>query len=198
MGTNMKTPRPYVMRSRAEQTEQTRQRILQATLLLAFERPIVGIALPDVAERASVSVQTILRQFGSRESLFDAAEGFAEREVLAERETQPGDIDHALMTLVRHYELRGDGVLLLLGQESWEPRAARIANSGRQLHRNWVQQAFDPLLPAENENERDILIDLLVVATDVFTWKLLRRDRGHSPAVTVERMKLMISALLDR
>ena len=198
MGINMKNTRQYVMRSRAEQTAQTRQRILQATLSLAFERPIVGIALPEVAERAHVSVQTILRQFGSRESLFDAAEAFAEREVLAERETQPGDIDHALETIVRHYELRGDGVLLLLGQESWEPRAAHITASGRQLHRDWVERAFAPLLPTDDADERDTVIDLLVVATDVFTWKLLRRDRGHSPAETVARMKRMVAALLER
>lgn len=194
----MKTTRPYVMRTRAEQAAHTRQRILQSTLSLAFERPIVAIALPDVAERADVSVQTILRQFGSRESLFDATEEFAEREVLAERDTQPGDIDHALETIVQHYELRGDGVLLLLGQETWEPRAAHITASGRQLHREWVARAFAPVLPTRDRAERDILIDLLVVATDVFTWKLLRRDRGHSRAETVALMKRMVAALLER
>jgi AcrR family transcriptional regulator len=198
MGINMKSTRPYVMRSRAEQTAQTRQRILQATLSLAFERPIVGIALSEVAERARVSVQTILRQFGSRESLFDSAQEFAEREVLAERDTQPGDIEHALDTIVKHYELRGDGVLLLLGQESWEPRAARITASGRQLHRDWVERAFNPILATDDTDERETLIDLLVVATDVFTWKLLRRDRGHSPAETIARMKRMVEALLER
>jgi AcrR family transcriptional regulator len=197
MGINMKNTRQYVMRSRAEQAGLTRQRILQATLSLAFEQPIVGISLPEVAERAETSVQTILRRFGSRESLFDATEVFAEREVLAERETQPGDVPHAVDTIVQHYELRGDGVLLLLGQESWEPRAARITASGRELHRTWVERAFGPHLPSDKK-ERETLVDLLVVATDVFTWKLLRRDRGHSPAVTAARMKRMVSALLDR
>lgn len=198
MGNDMKNTRQYVMRSRADQTAQTRERILRATLGLAFERPIVGIALPEIADRAEVSVQTILRQFGSRDSLFDATEVFAENEVLTERETQPGHLDHALSTIVKHYELRGDGVLLLLGQESWEPRAARITASGRQLHRHWVERAFQPSLPAVNSDEREALIDLLVVATDVFTWKLLRRDRGLSPAVTEARMKRMVTALLDR
>ncbi len=198
MGSNMKSTRQYVMRSRADQMEETRRRILRATLGLAFERPIVGIALPEIAERAEVSVQTILRQFGSRESLFDATEMYAEREVLAERETQAGDIDHALETIVTHYELRGDGVLLLLGQESWEPRAAHITASGRQLHRDWVERAFSPLLPTGDIGERETLIDLLVVATDVFTWKLLRRDRGHSPAETAARMKRLVAALLER
>ena len=198
MGSNMKSTRQYVMRSRAEQSEQTRQRILLATLSLAFERPIVAIALPDIARHASVSVQTILRQFGSRDALFDATESFAEREVLAERETVPGDIGHALETIVNHYERRGDGVLLLLGQESWEPRAATITASGRLLHREWVERAFGPLLPGEEDKERESLVDLLVVATDVFTWKLLRRDRGHSAEETADRMKRLVTAVLER
>lgn len=198
MGSNMKSTRQYVMRSRAEQKEQTRQRILQSTLSLAFERPIMAIALPDVARRASVSVQTILRQFGSRDALFDATESFAERAVLAERETEPGGVGHALETIVDHYELRGDGVLLLLGQESWEPRAATITASGRQLHRSWVERAFGPLLPDAEDEEHDALVDLLVVATDVFTWKLLRRDRGHSPEETADRMKRLVTAVLER
>lgn len=194
----MKTTRQYTMSSRAEQVERTRQRILQTTLGLAFEQPLVGIALPEIADRASVSVQTVLRQFGSRDGLFDATERFAEREVLAERETVPGDIEHAIETIVEHYERRGDGVLLLLGQESWEPRAAHITAAGRALHREWVERVFVPLLPDENTQERETLVDLLVVATDVFTWKLLRRDRGHSASETGIRMKRMIAALLDR
>jgi AcrR family transcriptional regulator len=194
---NMKTTRPYVMRSRAEQTAETRQRILQATLALAFERPIVGIALPDVAERAQVSVQTVLRQFGSREALFDAAQHAAETEVRGERESRPGDVGHAVTTIVNHYERRGDGVLLLLGQESWEPRAASITASGRRLHRDWVRNVFGPLLPPDAP-ERETLTDLLVVATDVYAWKLLRRDRGLDPAETVARMRRMVAALLDR
>jgi AcrR family transcriptional regulator len=198
MGIDMKTTRPYLMRSRADQVERTRQRILRTTLGLAFSRPLVGIALPEIAERAGVSVQTILRQFGSRDSLFDSTERFAEREVLAERETVPGDVDHAIETIVEHYERRGDGVLLLLGQESWEPRAARITASGRALHRDWVVRAFDPLLPTGDAPEREALVDLLVVATDVFTWKLLRRDRGHSVSETGMRMRRMVAALLER
>jgi AcrR family transcriptional regulator len=198
MSIDMNTTRQYVMRSRADQVERTRQLILQATLDLAFRQPLVGIALPEIAGRAGFSVQTVLRQFGSREGLLDATERFAEREILAERETVPGDVDHAITTIVEHYERRGDGVLLLLGQEAWEPRAARITASGRALHREWVEQAFEPLLPACDAHEREALVDLIVVATDVFTWKLLRRDRGLGIVETRMRMRHLVAALLER
>ena len=40
------------------------------------------------------------------------------------------------------------------------------------------------------------LVDLLVVATDVYTWKLLRRDRRLSVARTRERMEALVRAVL--
>jgi hypothetical protein len=44
---------------------------------------------------------------------------------------------------------------------------------------------------------RDPLIDLLVVATDVYTWKLLRLDRGYSRARTEHLINRMATALLE-
>ncbi len=193
----MKTSRTYEMRARADQVAQTRQRIIAATIAVSAERPILAVSLPDIAARAGVSVQTVLRQFGSREGLFDAVERDVQGEVLAERETVPGDIDRAVETIMAHYELRGDGVLVFLGQESWEPRAARITSFGRGLHRDWVEATFAPFLPVDSD-EREALTDLLVVATDVYTWKLLRRDRGRSVEETAQRMRRMITALLKR
>jgi hypothetical protein len=45
---------------------------------------------------------------------------------------------------------------------------------------------------------RDPLIDLLVVATDVYTWKLLRIDRRHSQARTQQLIHQLVTALLER
>jgi hypothetical protein len=38
----------------------------------------------------------------------------------------------------------------------------------------------------------------LVVATDVYTWKLLRRDQGLSRDETVAAMLRIVQALLER
>ena len=114
------SPRPYRMRVRAEGAAQTRARVIGSVIELMSEKPIAAITLPLIAGRAGVSVQTILRQFGSREGLFDEAARAARAGVLAERPVDPDDIDGSLDLLIEHYERRGDGVLLLLGQESWE------------------------------------------------------------------------------
>ncbi len=58
-----------------------------------------------------------------------------------------------------------------------EERHADLTRRGRARHRTWVKEVFAPVA-----SPRDPFIDLLVVATDVHTWKLLRLDRRSSTA----------------
>lgn len=194
----MKTTRSYTMRARAEQAEQTRRRILEATIALAFEVPLASCTLPAVAERAGVSVQTILRGFGSRDGLFEAAIEHGRAEVLAERPADPDDLARSIDLLLDHYERRGDGTLLLLGQESWEPVALRVTTAGRAAHRAWVERAFTHSLDRRVPAARDDVVDLLVAATDLYTWKLWRRDRGLSRGLVREHMLQLVAAIIDQ
>ena len=72
--------------------------------------------------------------------------------------------------------------------------AATVTATGRALHRRWVETCFGPLLP--RGPARAATVDLLVVATDVYTWKLLRRDRGLSAQSTRTRMETLARAVL--
>jgi AcrR family transcriptional regulator len=191
----MNARRGYTMTARAQAVAATRTSVLDALVGLAAERLLSGISLDDVASRAGVSVQTVLRHFGSRDGLFDAAIQHASRDVTEERRVPPGEVDLALRVLVDHYELRGRGVLLLLAQEQDDERVRQITDGGRQLHRRWVEEVFAPLLP-HNAAEREEGVDLLVVATDVYAWKLLRLDRGLSRAQSQQRMHHLVRAVL--
>ena len=113
----MKATRPYVMTARAEAVAQTRERILQAITGLAGRGPLAAISLADVAADANVSVQTVLRQFGSRDGLIDAAVETAHQRIVNERTAPSGDVPAAVSALVDSYEKGGDGSILLLGQE---------------------------------------------------------------------------------
>jgi AcrR family transcriptional regulator len=184
------------MTVRAEAVAETRERIVSAAVALHLQRLAADISLVDVATAAGVSVQTVLRHFGSREGLSAAAEEWATREIERERRSRPGDVTGAMRAIVEHYELRGDGVLLLLAQEAFEPFAARATAQGRAMHRLWVEEVFGPLLPAGPEAA--VRLDLLVVATDVYAWKLLRRDRRLSVRATRERMEALVRAVLSQ
>jgi AcrR family transcriptional regulator len=174
----MNSRRSYTMTARAEAVEATRSAILDAAVELSQERLIAQIGLDDIAARAGVSVQTLLRHFGTRAGLIDAAAHQGASPVVEERRAPVGDVTEAVRILLDHYEKRGSSVLLLLAQEQSEEQVARITSNGKALHRTWVAEVFQPFLPA-GRGAREELLDLLVVATDVYAWKLLRLDRGR-------------------
>jgi len=185
------------MGRRAELAAQTRRRLLQASVDLHSERLMADISLDDVAARAGVSVQTLLRHFGSRAALVEESIAFARAAVVEERRATPGDVPGALRVLVDHYEARGDTVLLMLAQESAEPFVRRLTDQGRAVHRSWVHEVFAlQLQDAGSADDAEVLADLLVVATDVFTWRLLRRDRRLSRPLTESRMLRLVEAVI--
>lgn len=192
----MKMKRPYVMRARADSVADTRRRILQAAFDLSGEMLSLEIVLADVAERAGVSVQTILRHFGSREALLEAMTAFGHAQIVAERATPAGDVPAAVRVIFSHYEARGDAVLRFLAQELWDEQTRRVTERGRRTHRAWVQAVFAPQLAGRAPADREALTDLLVVATDVYTWKLLRRDKNLDRPTAERRVRRMIAALL--
>ena len=184
------------MTARAEAVAQTRERILHAVLGLASHRPLAKMSLAAVAADAGVSVQTVLRQFGSSDELIDAAVEVAHQQIAADRSAPPEDLRGALSALVDSYEETGDGSILLLGQEPSDPRAARIATMGRELHRSWVEDVFTHRLGNAAGPHREEMIDMLVIATDVYTWKLLRRDRRLRRDVVEHRMLKLAEAVV--
>jgi AcrR family transcriptional regulator len=60
------------MDKRKAAAEQTRQRILEATLALHSEKGIFGTSWKDIAERADVSVNTVYKHFPSLDELVPA------------------------------------------------------------------------------------------------------------------------------
>ena len=186
--------RGYVMRARAAAVEDTRRRILLAVRELGWESESMEIVLADVADRAEVTVRTILRHFGSRDGLFAAMLDFVSVEVARERGV-PGDVAGAVAAVVDEYEDRGDWLITMLGQEGTVADVRRMTDRGRAMHRAWVREVFAPVPPAGRPV--DEVVDLLVVATDVYTWKLLRRDRGLSRPEVERRIRALVDAVLE-
>jgi AcrR family transcriptional regulator len=65
-------PRKYTMDKRKAAVEETRQRILEATLALHSEKGIFGTSWQDIAKRADVSVGTVYKHFPSLDELVPA------------------------------------------------------------------------------------------------------------------------------
>lgn len=187
--------RRYEMRVRKDAAEATRTAIVDAAVAAVMAERSLAVTLGAVADRASITVKTVLRHFGSREALIDAAWAQLRRDVMSERVAPPGESARALAVLIQHYEDRGDVVLGLLSEEDTDPRARLMCDDGRALHRAWVQEVFAARLPTDSAG-RDRILDALVVATDVYCWKLLRRDRGLSVGEVHHRMQFIADAVL--
>jgi len=182
------------MRARAEAAAATRSRILRAVLDLHVERFHDQITLEDVARRAGVTVQTVLRHFGSRDRLVAAAAEQATSEIVAQRSTAPvGDVDGAVENLLEHYEAWGRSALRLLAQEERIPQLRVLADGGRAAHYAWVERTFGPSLA---ETSDPLLRPKLIALTDVFTWKLLRLDLGLDRKGTASALAGMIRAVV--
>src|SRR5918993_5446266 len=162
VSTNMKDERsetshkrPYRMRARAEAAAETGQRILEAVIELHRERFWDQVSLEDIAERAGVTVRTVIRRFGSKERLIEAAAEEGKRRVTHQRHQAPiGDIEGAVNNLVDHYEEWGDTALRLLAQEERIAAFRSITDAGRAFHHEWVERTFAPLLAKRTGEER--------------------------------------------
>lgn len=175
----MKLPprrRAYRMTARADAAAETARRILDAAYELFFRREYEEITLQAVADRAGVTMQTVLRRFGSKDRLADAVADVRLPEVLRSRSVdRPGDATTAVRILVDSYEKLGDLNWRMLREEHRFPALHKMLERARGLHRAWIEQTFAPLLPASGPaRERRVLA--LFAATDFYQWKLLRRD----------------------
>jgi AcrR family transcriptional regulator len=182
------------MHARAESSAKSRERILDAVIALSQERLSLEIVLADVAERAGVSVQTMLRHFAGRQALFEQAQSRRLAEVRAARVTPVGDVASAIRTIVAFYDQTGEWSLRLQAQEHSDALIRQRVELGRKLHREWVEEVFAPLLAGRRD--RAELVDLLVVTTDVLTWKILRRDGDMDIPTTCKRMLRLVRAIL--
>lgn len=178
----LKTPsekRPYDMNARAESTIATGEQILDATVELFWEMPIEQIPLDEIAGRAGVSVQTVIRRFGGKQGVVSAAVERESKRVVDQRATAPeGDTAVAIGVLIDHYDELGDLVIKILAEEDRSPALKEIVERGRRIHREWCARVFAPSLAGLSGADLERRRAQLVAMCDVYTWKLLRRDAG--------------------
>lgn len=188
--------RPYRMVARAEQVEKTRRAILDAMKAALRTSPYPDIRVADVAAAAGVSAQTVHSHYRTKDDLLLAAIAELGPEVLAMRgNPASGDIPAIVRGTVRVYETTGDLNWSLLPLEADSPAIAAVLAMGRAGHRAWLEDAFSPLLPAAPAARRRV-VDALYVATDVGTWKLLRRDLGLSRPRTIAVIESLVRGAL--
>lgn len=178
------TTRTYTQTKRADATERTRRSMLDAAQHLFREEGELDPSLEQVAERAGCSTRSIIRHFGSKEGLMEAAIADATEAIAAGRRVAPGNVDAAVRTLVDHYERLGDEVIRWLGSAERYPLVQQVVEAGTTMHLEWVGAVFAPELEALPAPSRRARRAVLASVTDVYFWSLLRRREGLGRAAT--------------
>ena len=186
------------MVARAESAAATGERIIDAAIEVFWELPGEQVSLDEVARRAGVTVQTVIRRFGGRDGLFAAAAEREAEKVRRQRDQVPvGDPAGAVKVLIDHYEAMGDRVIRLLAEEVRSPALRPVAERGRALHRDWCAGVFAPALATRTGVDHRRMLAQLVAVCDIYTWKLLRRDAGLSRRQTELAIVELLEPILE-
>lgn len=189
----MKSSRPYVMKARAEASAATRERILAAARDLLVTHSFNEMTIEAIAARAETTVRTVLRIFASKEELF--AEALHSLGELGHAAIIPGNVAAMVSSTFDFYEKVGDTVIRWLADEPRLPAMQAHLNLGRRHLRAWVAEAFASELKRRDPEARKPLHDALIIAFDVYTWKLLRRDFGLGRKAAQAVVESIIDAL---
>jgi AcrR family transcriptional regulator len=174
----------------------TRERIVGVMLDLVLTQPYEDITLTVIAEGAGVSHQTVLNHFGSKEGVARAAAVvLAQQTGEARAQAEPGDARGAVAVLVGEYERIGDANVRWGLASERLGSLATLLDEARAGHRAWLERIFGESLP-RGRAARARALHALHVATDVNSWKLLRRDLGLSRDAAERVMVDLIGGVL--
>jgi AcrR family transcriptional regulator len=189
-------PRKYRQTGRADAAEETARQILAAFSDSLRTRWFDEVTLEEVADRAGVHVRTVIRRFGGKEGLLEAFVDDFIPSIAIDRETPPGDVAAAIDRLIDIYETWGDSVIRNLAQEHRHPALKRLLDLGRERHRAITVETYASWLDRLAPPDRLRTLDALVAATDVYVWKLARRDMGRSRADVAKIVHALVGAVL--
>lgn len=188
--------RTYRQAARAEAAEVTGQRIVDAFLTALREQWLEDITLEKVARDAGVTAQTVIRRFGGKPGLLEAAAVEVEIDVRKARGLPRGDLTTAVANLCIDYESSGDMLVRLLAQEARHPALRSLLDRGRAGHRQWLADIAEPWFAGLEAPAREAALDALVASLDVYVWTLVRRDMGRTAEQTRATMLRMAQGVL--
>lgn len=183
----MKT-RPYILKKRAEQQEETRLRIVEAAVALHGTVGPARTTFSMIAEKAGVQRHTLYAHFPDERALLKACSGL-------HGEQNPLPDANAWRTIAdREQRLRkGLGEIYTWFAEN-ETLVACVLRDAEYdpLVRETAHKAFGPHMAAFN----DVLGEkmnakqraMLHVALSFYTFRTLARDEGMKPAAAAEAM----------
>lgn len=169
--------REYRSELRAEQAEETRKRILDATLRV-MAGGVATVSVPAVAREAGVSIPTVYRHFGTKAGLLKALYPHLMPRIGMYDMAPPTSVDEfrgAIRAIFERLDAHDD--LARVAMASPAAEQARSATMPDRLR--FTRQFIDTIAPALPTTDRDRIARVMVVLT---MSSALRTWRDHLDA----------------
>ena len=179
---------------RAEQAEETRVRILEATLRV-MARGIASLSVPAVAREAGVSVPTIYRHFGTKPQLLAAVYPHAARRAGLDAIADPRSLDE-LRPMIRDLVERLDSLDDVSRAAMASPAAAEVRHATMSTRLRRIRRLADSIEPKLRKTDRDRITRLLVVVTASSSLRMWRDHLGLSVDEVAKEVDWIVRAAI--
>ena len=171
-------PRTYGSPLRAQQAEETRERILDATGRV-MARGVAFVSIPQVAREAGVSVPTVYRHFATKRDLLAAVYPHAVRRAGMDELVIPRSMDELRGGLRAYFE-RTDSFGDLARAAMASPASEEVRRLNIPNRLAIFRRVADSIEPRPSKDERDRIARLLVILTASSALRLWRDQLGSS------------------
>lgn len=186
--------RAYRSQLRSQQADETRERILDATVRV-MARGLASVSIPAVAREAGVSVPTIYRHFGTKRDLLAAVYPHVVRRAGLNELVVPRSMDELLDGLRAYFERTDSlGDLARVAMASPGSEAVRALNMPDRLA--MFRRLADSIEPKPSEADRDRIARLLVILTASSALRLWRDQLGSSVEEAADDVDWVIRAVI--
>jgi AcrR family transcriptional regulator len=172
------TARTYRSELRAQQAEETRERILDATVRV-MASGMASLSIPSVAREAGVSVPTIYRHFGTKRELLAAVYPYLAGRARLNQVVVPRSVDEFREMVRAIFE-----GLDSLGDLARAAMASPAAEEARRINmpdRFAMSRRFaETIAPKADQADRDRIARLMVVLTTSSAMRVWRDHLGSS------------------
>ena len=190
--------RPYRQTRRAEASEATRARILEAARASLERGPLGALKVDEVAREAGVARSTVYLLFGSRAGLFDALGRYlrdeAGFEALIAASRLPDALDNlrasqrAAVAMYARLPDLARGLFTLAAIDPDGVAAVAAIEDGRRPGMGHLARALAAQGYLRDDVTVDEAVDLLTVITSFQSFDELFTGSGRSAEVTVDRL----------
>jgi AcrR family transcriptional regulator len=170
--------RTYGSPLRAQQAEETRGRILDATVRVIAEG-LAFVSVPQVAREAGVSVPTVYRHFATKRDLLAAVYPHAVRRAGMDEVVIPRSMDELRGGLRAYFE-RTDSFGDLARAAMASPAAEELRRINMPDRVAIFRRLADSIEPKPSKADRDRIARLLVILTASSALRLWRDQLGSS------------------